>query len=70
MPTLHRQRKTGPAAVSGPIVFAIDEIAYACAAVGDKETREQLSVLVRDLVARGRLVPCQPAGRLTSRETA
>ena len=38
------------------IVLVIDEIAYFSATVGDKQTREIFSSLLRDIVARGRAV--------------
>jgi DNA segregation ATPase FtsK/SpoIIIE, S-DNA-T family len=53
---LHRRRKTRPDDAFCPILVAIDEIAYFSATVGDKKTQEQFSVLLRDLVARGRFV--------------
>jgi DNA segregation ATPase FtsK/SpoIIIE, S-DNA-T family len=39
-----------------PYLVAIDEIAYYSATVGRKQDREDFSVLLRDLVARGRAV--------------
>lgn len=36
------------------IMLVVDELAYYSATVGDKRTREQFSILLRDLVARGR----------------
>jgi S-DNA-T family DNA segregation ATPase FtsK/SpoIIIE len=38
------------------IVLVIDEIAYFSATVGDKNTRDAFSALLRDIVARGRAV--------------
>jgi DNA segregation ATPase FtsK/SpoIIIE, S-DNA-T family len=37
-----------------PIVLVIDELAYYSATTGDKRQRETFSILLRDLVARGR----------------
>jgi S-DNA-T family DNA segregation ATPase FtsK/SpoIIIE len=40
----------------GPIMVAVDEIAYYSATAGDKKTQDLFSALLRDLVARGRAV--------------
>jgi len=53
---LRGRRKTHPGDAFSPILLAIDEIAYFSATVGDRKTQEQFSVLLRDLVARGRFV--------------
>ena len=50
------RRKIIPADVFLPYLVAIDEIAYFSATVGKKPDREEFSVLLRDLVARGRAV--------------
>jgi S-DNA-T family DNA segregation ATPase FtsK/SpoIIIE len=50
------RRKTMPGDVFSPVLVAIDEIAYFSATVGDKKAQELFSVLLRDLVARGRAV--------------
>jgi S-DNA-T family DNA segregation ATPase FtsK/SpoIIIE len=50
------RRKVQPADVFTPYLVAIDEIAYFSATVGSKQQREEFSVLLRDLVARGRAV--------------
>ncbi len=50
------RRKIIPADVFTPYLVAIDEIAYFSATVGSKQQREEFSVLLRDLVARGRAV--------------
>jgi DNA segregation ATPase FtsK/SpoIIIE, S-DNA-T family len=39
-----------------PYLIALDELAYFSATIGDKQQREKFSVLLRDLVARGRAV--------------
>jgi S-DNA-T family DNA segregation ATPase FtsK/SpoIIIE len=39
-----------------PLLVAVDEIAYFSATTGDKKTQEQFSILLRDIVARGRAV--------------
>ncbi len=51
-----RRQKMLPNDVFEAIVVAIDEIAYFSATVGDKNTREHFSALLRDLVQRGRAV--------------
>src|ERR671921_333088 len=50
------RRKIIPRDVFLPYLVAIDEIAYFSATVGKKPDREEFSVLLRDLVARGRAV--------------
>jgi S-DNA-T family DNA segregation ATPase FtsK/SpoIIIE len=40
----------------GPILVAVDEIAYFSATAGDKKSQDLFSALLRDLVARGRAV--------------
>jgi S-DNA-T family DNA segregation ATPase FtsK/SpoIIIE len=40
----------------GPVLVAVDEIAYYSATAGDKKTQDLFSALLRDLVARGRAV--------------
>jgi S-DNA-T family DNA segregation ATPase FtsK/SpoIIIE len=40
----------------GPMMVAVDEIAYFSATAGDKKTQDLFSALLRDLVARGRAV--------------
>jgi DNA segregation ATPase FtsK/SpoIIIE, S-DNA-T family len=50
------RRKIVPQDVFTPYLVAIDEIAYFSATVGKKPDREDFSVLLRDLVARGRAV--------------
>jgi S-DNA-T family DNA segregation ATPase FtsK/SpoIIIE len=42
--------------VFGPMLVAVDEIAYYSATAGDKKTQDLFSALLRDLVARGRAV--------------
>ncbi|MBP2367237.1 FtsK/SpoIIIE domain-containing protein [Pseudonocardia parietis] len=49
-----RRRKITPADGVPPIVVVLDELAYFSATVGTKREQEAFSVLVRDLVARGR----------------
>ncbi|OLL82354.1 Cell division protein FtsK [Pseudonocardia sp. Ae168_Ps1] len=49
-----RRRKIAPADEVPPIVVVLDELAYFSATVGTKREQEAFSVLVRDLVARGR----------------
>ena len=49
-----RRRKITPADGFTPIVMVVDELAYFSATVGTKREQEAFSVLVRDLVARGR----------------
>ncbi len=49
-----RRRKITPSDGFLPIVVVIDELAYYSATVGTKREQEAFSVLVRDLVARGR----------------
>ena len=49
-----RRRKIAPADGVMPIVVVLDELAYFSATVGTKREQEAFSVLVRDLVARGR----------------
>jgi DNA segregation ATPase FtsK/SpoIIIE, S-DNA-T family len=51
------------------ILVVIDEIAFYSATAGDKNTREQFVVLLRDLVARGRAV-CMPVVAATQRPSA
>lgn len=51
------------------IVLVLDEIAYFSATVGDKQTRETFSSLLRDIVARGRAVAVLVIGA-TQRPTA
>ena len=50
----NRRRKVAPSDGVAPIVVVIDELAYFSATVGTKREQEAFSVLVRDLVARGR----------------
>jgi S-DNA-T family DNA segregation ATPase FtsK/SpoIIIE len=50
------RRKMTPADVFTAYLIAIDEIAYFSATVGSKQQRDEFSVLLRDLVARGRAV--------------
>ena len=50
------RRKIKPGDVFTPYVVALDEIAYYAATVGSKQQREEFSVLLRDLVARGRAI--------------
>ncbi|HZM81245.1 MAG TPA: FtsK/SpoIIIE domain-containing protein [Candidatus Limnocylindrales bacterium] len=50
------RRKTMPGDVFTAILLAIDEIAYFSATAGDKKHQELFSMLLRDLVARGRAV--------------
>lgn len=49
-----RRRKIAPADGVPPVVVVLDELAYFSATVGTKREQEAFSVLVRDLVARGR----------------
>ncbi|MEU4374810.1 MULTISPECIES: FtsK/SpoIIIE domain-containing protein [Pseudonocardia] len=49
-----RRRKIAPADGVMPFVVVFDELAYFSATVGTKREQEAFSVLVRDLVARGR----------------
>ncbi|MER5673556.1 FtsK/SpoIIIE domain-containing protein [Pseudonocardia alni] len=49
-----RRRKIALADGVAPIVVVLDELAYFSATVGTKREQEAFSVLVRDLVARGR----------------
>ncbi|MFP5072407.1 FtsK/SpoIIIE domain-containing protein [Pseudonocardia nantongensis] len=49
-----RRRKIAPDDGVSPIVVVLDELAYFAATVGTKREQESFSVLVRDLVARGR----------------
>ena len=49
-----RRRKIAPDDGVAPIVVVLDELAYFAATVGTKREQEAFSVLVRDLVARGR----------------
>ncbi|MBN9734207.1 MULTISPECIES: FtsK/SpoIIIE domain-containing protein [unclassified Pseudonocardia] len=49
-----RRRKIAPSDGVSPIVVVLDELAYFSATVGTKREQEAFSVLVRDLVARGR----------------
>ncbi|MFP5072756.1 FtsK/SpoIIIE domain-containing protein [Pseudonocardia nantongensis] len=49
-----RRRKIAPDDGVAPIVVVLDELAYFAATVGTKREQESFSVLVRDLVARGR----------------
>ncbi|SFN15334.1 DNA segregation ATPase FtsK/SpoIIIE, S-DNA-T family [Pseudonocardia ammonioxydans] len=49
-----RRRKIAPSDGVEPIVVVLDELAYFAATVGTKREQEAFSVLVRDLVARGR----------------
>jgi S-DNA-T family DNA segregation ATPase FtsK/SpoIIIE len=51
-----RRQKVEPDDAFGQILVACDEIAYFSATVGDKKTQEQFSILLRDIVARGRAV--------------
>ena len=50
------RRKIVPGDAFTTYLVAIDEIAYFSATVGSKQQREEFSVLLRDLVARGRAV--------------
>ena len=49
-----RRRKIAPSDGVAPIVVVLDELAYFSATVGTKREQEAFSVLVRDVVARGR----------------
>jgi len=51
-----RRRKITRDDAFRPIVLAIDELAIFSATLGDKKTQEQFSILLRDIVARGRAV--------------
>lgn len=51
-----QRRKVQPGDVFSPYLVAIDEFAYFSATVGKRQDREDFSVLLRDLVARGRAV--------------
>ena len=48
------RRKIGPGDALRPVVLVIDELAYYSATAGDRKQRDQFSLLLRDLVARGR----------------
>lgn len=48
------RRKIAPGDLVEPIMLVIDELAYYSATAGDKKQREQFSLLLRDVVARGR----------------
>jgi S-DNA-T family DNA segregation ATPase FtsK/SpoIIIE len=50
----HRRRKVEPADQMDAIMLVIDELAYYSATTGLKKDRETFSILLRDLVARGR----------------
>jgi S-DNA-T family DNA segregation ATPase FtsK/SpoIIIE len=50
------RRKIGRDDGMRPVLVVLDEIAYYSATVGRKQDQEQFSVLLRDLVARGRAV--------------
>jgi S-DNA-T family DNA segregation ATPase FtsK/SpoIIIE len=50
------RRKVGQDEAFSLYLVAIDEFAYFSATVGDKQSREKFSTLLRDLVARGRAV--------------
>jgi S-DNA-T family DNA segregation ATPase FtsK/SpoIIIE len=50
------RRKIIPADVFQAYLIAIDEIAYFSATIGSKQQREEFSMLLRDLIARGRAV--------------
>lgn len=50
----HRRRKVEPADHMDAIMLVIDELAYYSATTGIKKDRETFSILLRDLVARGR----------------
>src|SRR5215467_11800217 len=50
------RRKIGRSDGLRPVLVVVDEIAYYSATVGDRKSQEQVSVLLRDLVARGRAV--------------
>ncbi|MGI8816333.1 MAG: FtsK/SpoIIIE domain-containing protein [Pseudonocardia sp.] len=50
----HRRRKIAPEDRMPAIMLVIDELAYYSATAGLKKDREQFSILLRDLVARGR----------------
>ena len=52
----HGRRKIRRDDAFGPILVAVDEIAYFSATAGDKKTQDLFSALLRDLVARGRAV--------------
>lgn len=47
-------RKIRPGDGLDAIMLVVDELAYYSATTGDKKAREQFSILLRDLVARGR----------------
>jgi len=49
-----RRRKIEPGDPLDVIMLVIDELAYYSATAGDKKQRDQFSLLLRDLVARGR----------------
>ncbi len=49
-----RQRKIAPADQHEAIMLVIDELAYYSSTTGIKKDRETFSILLRDLVARGR----------------
>src|SRR3954471_18635418 len=50
------RRKIIPGDVFLAYLIAIDEIAYFSATIGSKQQREEFSMLLRDLIARGRAV--------------
>src|SRR3954468_1458730 len=50
------RRKIIPGDVFSAYLVVIDEIAYFSATIGSKQQREEFSMLLRDLVARGRAV--------------
>jgi S-DNA-T family DNA segregation ATPase FtsK/SpoIIIE len=65
----HQRRKIERGDAMNALVLAIDEIAYFSATVGDKTQRETFSMLLRDIVARGRAVAVIVVGA-TQRPTA
>jgi S-DNA-T family DNA segregation ATPase FtsK/SpoIIIE len=52
----HQRRKIMPADDFSPILVAIDELAYFSVSAGTKQSQEDFSTLLRDLIARGRAV--------------
>jgi S-DNA-T family DNA segregation ATPase FtsK/SpoIIIE len=57
-----RQQKIRPRDAFGAILVALDEIAYYSATAGDEKEQKRFSVLLRDIVARGRKVGVTVAG--------
>jgi DNA segregation ATPase FtsK/SpoIIIE, S-DNA-T family len=54
--TAGKRRKVERGDRMNAIVLVVDELAYFSATVGDKQTRDTFSALLRDIVARGRAV--------------